>query len=181
MPPAPGRGGAGRAAGEGGRRDEHLPGLHPGEDVDHLGQRAVLRDERRGAGLRGPDDPVGVAVGGHHGDDGVRRDLADPAGGGQPVLAGHLDVHDHDVGLQLLRHGDRLRRRVRGADRVHPGGGQGPREELGEGAVVVDHQDPRQVGRPLQMGKRHQNPRDIPVPRPAAAGERGHGTRHPLT
>src|SRR3712207_4020910 len=65
---------------------------------------------------------------------------AQPTGGGQPVLPGHLDVHHHDVRLHVLRHGDGLRGGVRGSHHLHPGGLEGAGQQLGERPVVVHDQ-----------------------------------------
>ena len=47
---------------EGGRRHQHLSVPDALEDVDQFGERSVLRDERRRAGLRGLGHPLRVVV-----------------------------------------------------------------------------------------------------------------------
>ena len=80
-------------------------------------------------------------------------------GGGQPVLLRHLDVHHHDVGLQLLRHRDGLGGRVRQYP-AHPSptAAEGTGEQFGEGAVIVDDQHASRIadggpGGPIRVGK----------------------------
>jgi hypothetical protein len=48
-------------------------------------------------------DPSAIRVGGDH-EDGRRPSRHDALGGGQPVHPGHLDVHHHQVGLEIDAH-----------------------------------------------------------------------------
>ena len=85
-----------------------------------------------------------VAIGGDHRNDSVRRHFADLPGGHEPVLAGHLDVHDHNARPEFCGACDSLGRRCRGADTSHALHRiQRRRQQICERAMIINDQNGR--------------------------------------
>jgi len=115
---------------------------------DHLlhEERELLRVEGlhqvvEGAELHGRDRGVHRGVGGHHDHGRLRLELARLLQDLEPVHAGHLEVHQHDVPALALHLLD-------GAAPVGSGGDleavllQPPAQGFPDDLLVVDHQDP---------------------------------------
>ena len=124
LPTAPGRA----------RVDRGLPAAHgpdPRDDVVGLG---VLQQVPDGSGVECGHDPLRVRERGQH--QHVRTAVGDDLpGGGDPVDAGHLQVHEHDVGTGTTHDLDGLltvRRRPDHGDVADPG------EQLFEAATDDD-------------------------------------------
>src|SRR5205823_10181364 len=85
-----------------------LAGGSLADRVDHVFGGAVLHEVAGGARPDGVDEHLPVGV---HGEDhhlGPRELVAHAAGGGHAVEHGHGDVHEHDVGTELLGQPDGL-------------------------------------------------------------------------
>ena len=119
----------------------HHPLRRPPDGGRQLARGQVLghvADRPRPQGL--PNlDAVGVGAQHHHGGPGQRR--MDAAGGLDPVEGGHLQVHEHHVGLQGLGH--RLQAVGGLADHLQVGlGGQEQAQAGADHGVVVGQQHP---------------------------------------
>jgi hypothetical protein len=81
---------------------------------------------------------------------------AEPLSATSSVLTGHVDVHDHDVGLQILGHCNALGGGVRRSHHIHTGGLQRAGKQLGEGPVVVHDEHTRRGhhGGTVELGER---------------------------
>ncbi len=125
-------------------RQQHRARPGGPEQVDQLQERPSLGDEGRRTGPLRERDPLGVDVRGDHGDGGAGAGLPDLARRGQTAHPRHLQVHHHHRRSQGRHHRQsslRARRRPDAADAVEEL--QGRRQQVGERAVVVHHQDRR--------------------------------------
>src|ERR1700733_15942207 len=122
-----------RLAGRGGQH--RTADLRPGR---------ILGQVAEGAGLQRPDDRVVVRVRGEHDDARPGVLGGDAARGADPVAAGHVQVHEHDLGLHLrdqVSRGVPVRRLTR-----HDDAGESAEQQdqaLADRGVVVgdDHRD----------------------------------------
>jgi hypothetical protein len=92
----------GDEAGESGGGDDGLAAGDGPDGSEDVVDAAGLGDVADGAGLDGLVDELGlVAVDGEYDDLDLGQFLLDEGGGLEPVAAGHLDVHEDDVGAEL--------------------------------------------------------------------------------
>ncbi len=128
------------------RADVALPREHQANGLNHFGQTGALGHVSRRAGLQ---QPCGKRVffahrDRHHLHVGVAAD--ELARGFQSADAGHLDVHQHDIGFQLA---GLLQRLFAGLGLSHHlqafNVGQHARDTCPNQIVVIDNQHPNQA------------------------------------
>jgi beta-glucosidase-like glycosyl hydrolase len=90
------------------RREQRLTGGHRVDRGDELLRPGPLEQEAGGAGGQRAEHVVVVLERGEDQHRRTRRCRGDRAGRGDPVEAGHADVHQHDVGPHLPAARDRL-------------------------------------------------------------------------
>ena len=83
------------------RVDDAQPGMDPAHRLGQLGGRGVLDDEAVGPGLNGAPQESGTPEGRDDEDSRGRQPLQETRGRAQPVGAGHVNVHEDDVGPVL--------------------------------------------------------------------------------
>ena len=98
---------------------------------------AVLDQVPHGSGLEGPGHDVAVVVHREHDDGDARLGAVDQPGGLHAVEDRHGDVHQHDVGQQLLGQAERLLAVGRLPDDVEAGVLEGSAKSFAQRAVVV--------------------------------------------
>ena len=127
--------------GDGGSEDG-AAAVDPADGVDDVGFPGALEEVAAGSGLEGGEDGVVVLAHGQHQDTDLRACLQYLPGGLDAADAGHVEVHQDDVGLQGGRGVDRGLAVGGLADDVHIGLGVQQRvQPLAEGFVVVADQD----------------------------------------
>src|SRR4051794_22149867 len=144
-----------------GRRDHVLrdePGVQPGvhvelvgrrvaDDLQHLLELPIFRQER--AGVRGGDaaDKRGVGERGEHDDTHVRKPLLELGGCGDPITVTKAHIHHDDVGTQRISEVDCGYHSVGSAYTVDVAlRRECERQRLGEDPVVVNDEDTRRAG-----------------------------------
>ena len=85
------------------RVDNSQPGMDPAHRLGQLGGRGILDDEAVRPGLNGAPQESGTPEGRHDEDPRGRQPLQETRGRAQPVGAGHVNVHEDDVGPVLER------------------------------------------------------------------------------
>jgi hypothetical protein len=138
------------------RRQHRLAPRHGADRLDHLRWRRVFEQKAARSELQGPQHHVVGVEGGEHEDPGRVRLGQQQLGGGQSVLVGHPDVHQHDLGPQLTDHAHGLQAVPGLADEVQVGlateneAQPGPHHRV----VVHDHQSCHDVKPPTAAGRR---------------------------
>ena len=121
--------------------------LDPEHGLDPGHQRRLIHGLRQvlvAPGFEAGDDVRGIRLGRHEDDrdEGKRRIRPEPPADLEPVQLGHHHVEQDEIGLCLLRRGERLLAVGRGDD-VVPAGGQAHLQDVDVRRRVVHDQDPR--------------------------------------
>jgi uncharacterized protein YcaQ len=147
-----------------GRVDQRLAAMHRAHRLGHLVQRDVLEQVAAGAGPDRLEQVLFLVADGQHHDLGAGGDLLGRPAGLDPAGLRHPDVHEHDVGQRLARHGDRLGAVAGLADQVDVVlVGQDHLQAAPEQRMIVGDQDPDRLGATAGVGPLRGSHRSVAV------------------